>query len=167
MQSDRHGFSPLTAERDQDMLADALGSNGSGASDASVQAALASLSGRAAGPKAPRPGELKWKLTTIVLPSVMLLFVALYVTSLSAGVEPEVALFRAGGAGVVLAVLGRVAVSILGDESRLVLSDDQIATLARSGPVREYLSNADGEHNADGADQRSTAAQAAGPGGKE
>ena len=110
---------------------------------------------------------MKWKLTTLVLPSVMLVFVALYVTSLAAGTEPEVALFRAGGAAVVLAVLGRVAVGILGDDSRLVLNDTQIVAMARNGAVRDYLSGADAEPGSGGAEQPSTAAQMAGSGGKE
>ena len=88
-------------------------------------------------------------------------------TSLSAGVEPEFALLRAGGASVVLAVLGRAAVGILGDDSRLILNDTQIVAMAQNGAVREYLSGADAEHDSDGAEQPSTAAQAAGAGGKE
>ena len=88
---------------------------------------------------------MKWKLTTLIFPSILLLFVALYVTSLASGVEPEFALLRAGGASVVLAVLGRVAVSILGDESRLILNDSQIVAMARTGPLREYLSGAAAE----------------------
>jgi hypothetical protein len=136
-------------------------------SDAAVQAALANLSSRGNGPKQPRPGEITWKLTGLVIPAVMLIFVALYVTSLAAGVEPEVALFRAGGVSVVLAVLGRVAVSILGDDSRLILNDSQIVAMARSGAVQQYLSVADAEHGSVGAEQPTTTAQAAGAGGKE
>jgi len=139
----------------------------SSASDGRVQAALASLAAHTDGPKPPRPGEMKWKLTTLVLPSVMLVFVALYVTSLGAGVEPEFALLRAGGVSVVLAVLGRVAVGILGDDSRLILNDTQIVAMAQNGAVREYLSGVDVEHSSDGTEQPSTAAQAAGAGGKE
>ena len=136
-------------------------------SESAVQAALASLAIQEDGSKSPHPGETKWKLTTLVLPSVMLVFVALYVTSLAAGTEPEVALFRAGGAAVVLAVLGRVAVGILGDDSRLVLNDSQIVPMARNGAVRDYLSGADAEPGSGGAEQPSTAAQTAGAGGKE
>ena len=54
----------------------------------------------------------------LIFPSILLVFVALYVTSLASGVEPEVGLFRAGGVSLVLAVLARVAVGILGDETR-------------------------------------------------
>jgi hypothetical protein len=141
--------------------------DGSAVSDEKVQAALAGLAAQGARPKPTPLGEMKWKLTTLILPSVMLVFVALYVTSLSAGVEPEFALLRAGGASVVLAVLGRAAVSILGDDSRLILNDTQIVAMAQNGAVREYLSGADAEHDSDGAEQPSTAAQAAGAGGKE
>jgi hypothetical protein len=136
-------------------------------SDAAVQAALATLTAQAAAPKPPVPGEVKWHLTTLVYPAILLLFVALYVTSLSAGTQPEVALFQAGGASVVLAVLGRVAVSILGDDTRFVLNDSQIVAMARNGAVRDYLSGDGTEHNSDGAEQPSTAAKTAGAGGKE
>ena len=146
---------------------DALVGDGSPSSDASVQAALANLASQASTPRVPPPGETKWHLTTLVFPAVLLLFVALYVTSLSAGVEPEIALFRAGGASVVLAVLGRVAVGILGDDTRLSLNDTQIVAMARNGAVREHLAGAGAEHRSDGADQPPTATQTAGAGGKE
>jgi hypothetical protein len=162
MQFDQNGF-PMRMDEQDDAT---LGLNG-GSSDATVQAALASLSTQGNGPKQPRPGEVKWRLTTLIFPAILLLFVALYVTSLSAGVEPEVALFRAGGASVVLAVLGRVAVGILGDDTRLVLNDNQIVAMARTGAVRDYLSGAGAERDSDGANQPSKAAQAAGAGGKE
>ncbi len=138
-----------------------------GTPHATVQAALENLQTPGTGPKPPRPGELKWKLTTLILPSVMLLFVALYVSNLSSGVEPEFALLRAGGVSVVLAVLGRAAVSILGDDSRLVLNDDQIVATARDGALPDYLSGVDAEPGSAGADVPSTAAAAAGTGGKE
>lgn len=141
--------------------------DGTQTSDAAVQAALARLAAQTNGPKPPRPGELKWKLTMMVLPAVMLVFVALYVTCLAANVQPEVALFQAGGASVVLAVLGRVAVSILGDDSRLISYDIGIVDLAQSGSVQEYLSGASAEHASVGAEQPSTTAQTAGAGGKE
>ena len=162
-------------QNDMDRLAMAMdardhrgsGEDGAQTSDAAVQAALARLAAQTNGPKPPRPGELKWKLTMMVLPAVMLVFVALYVTCLAANVQPEVALFQAGGASVVLAVLGRVAVGILGDDSRLVLNDSQIVAMAQDGAVREYLSSVDAELSSDGTVQPSTAAQAAGAGGKE
>ena len=143
-------------------------------SDANVQAALATLSAQAAeaaghtdNSKQPLPGEVKWRLTTLVFPSVLLVFVALYVTSLAAGSQPEVALLLAGGAGVVLAVLGRVAVSILGDNARLVLNDNQIVALARNGAAHDILSGDGAEQRSDGAEQPSTAAKTARAGGKE
>jgi hypothetical protein len=107
----------------------------------------------------------------LIFPSILLLFVALYVTSLSSGIEPEVALLRAGGASLVLAVLARAAVGIIGDESRLVLSDRQIAAMARDPSIRDQLARAGEEHGPDhastGTEQPSTVAQAAGTGGKE
>jgi hypothetical protein len=157
MQTDTSGLSI-----DMDELNGGAAATNLQSSYAAVQAALASLNDQGAGPKPPRPGEIKWKLTTLVLPSVMLVFVALYVTSLTSGSEPEVALFRAGGVSVILAVLGRVAVSILGDDNRFVLNDSQIVAMAQSGPVRDHL----GEHGLNSADQPYTTAHAAGAGGK-
>jgi len=156
MNFDENGFPTQTDQQD-----------GGVSSDATVQAALASLSSQGSGQKQPRPGEVKWHLTTLLFPAILLVFVALYVTSLSAGTEPEVALFRAGGASVVLAVLGRVAVGILGDDTRLVLNDSQIVAMARTGAVRDYLSGSAAGRDSDGAEQPSMAAQAAGAGGKE
>ena len=123
--------------------------------------------------KAQRPGELKWRLTSILYPSILLIFVALYVSSLASGIEPEIALLRAGGASLVLAVLARVAVGIIADETRLVLNDSQIVAMARSGgTARDYLSKAgiDPQNPSAptaGIEQPSTPAEAAGTGGKE
>lgn len=163
IQTDKNGFpipgATLPAEQDAPESAHA--------SNAAVQAALASLAARPEQPEPTLPGEMTWKLTTIIYPAVLLIFVALYVTSLSAGAQPEIALLQAGGAGVVLAVLGRLAVGILGDDSRLVLNDSQIAAMARSGAVHDILQGAAAEHGSVGAGQPSTAAQAASTGGKE
>src|SRR4051794_38035078 len=90
-------------------------SNG-GASDAAVKQALAGLSAHQAATPATPPGELKYKLTMLLFPAILLVFVALYVSSLASGIDPEVGLFRAGGAALVLAVIGRVAIGIIGDE---------------------------------------------------
>jgi len=122
--------------------------------------------------KARRPGELKWRLTSVLYPSILLIFVALYVSSLASGTEPEMALLRAGGASLVLAVLARVAVGIIADETRLVLNDSQIVAMARSGGVRDYLSKAGIDPETisppmSGVEQPATATQAAGSGGKE
>jgi hypothetical protein len=92
-----------------------------------------------AAPKPPQPGELKYRLTLFLFPSILLVFVALYVTSLASGVPPEMGLLRAGGASVVLAILARVAISILGDDSRMVLSESQIRAIAQSDTLREKL----------------------------
>jgi hypothetical protein len=143
-----------------------------GASDESVQQALASLSGQQnpTTPAAPVPGELKYKLTMLLFPAILLVFVALYVASLASGIDPEVGLFRAGGASLVLAIIGRAAIGIIGDDSRLILNDSQIVAMARSGSVRDYLAAATGEHGdtSDAADteQPSRTAQAVGFGGK-
>src|SRR3954452_6498242 len=137
-----------------------------GASDESVQQALASLSGQQKPTPATVPGELKYKLTMLLFPAILLVFVALYVTSLASGIDPEVGLFRAGGASLVLAIIGRAAIGIIGDDTRLVLNDSQIVAMARSGSVRDYLAAATGESGADpeaaGTQQPSTTAQAVG-----
>jgi hypothetical protein len=167
---DRNGF-----QRDDEPVegAETTSETGASVSGLAVQAALAGLASQEA-PKAakgPAPGEIKYKLTVMLFPSILLIFVALYVTSLANKVEPEVALFWAGGASLVLAILARVAVGILGDDSRLVLNDSQIVALARSGAVQEYLAGSGDEAGAapvsGGADQPSTAASAAGTDGKE
>jgi len=146
-------------------------SNGDRPADPALEAALAGLGGRDGGSKAPSPGELRWRLTTLLFPSILLVFVAFYVATLAAGVEPELALFEAGGASLVLAVLARIAVGILGDETRLVLNDSQIVAMARNGAVRDYLASADAEQgtssDSDETRQPTTAAQAAVTGGKE
>ena len=67
--------------------------------------------------------DLKERLTTFLFPALLLIFVALYVTSLASGAAPEMALLRSGGAGVVLAVLGRVALGIINDEETLAINE--------------------------------------------
>ena len=177
--ADRNSASPATPSGSA--LASALESAGvnpgaaaavNGTGEASTvldhQAILAQMTA-----KAQRPGELKWRLTSVLYPSILLIFVALYVSSLASGTEPEMALLQSGGASLVLAVLARVAVGIIADETRLVLNDSQIVAMARSNGVRDYLSKA-GIDSPDypaaspsGIEQPSTAAQAAGSGGKE
>ena len=147
--------------------AGALGGTAEAPKAIDAQAIMAELTA-----KAQRPGELKWRLTSILYPSILLIFVALYVSSLASGIEPEIALLRSGGASLVLAVLARVAVGIIADETRLVLNDSQIVAMARSGGARDYLSKAgiDVQNPAaptPGVEQPSTSAQAAGKGGKE
>jgi hypothetical protein len=119
--------------------------DGDTASDDAVRQAMAGLvahSGETPEKAPPNTAELKYKLTMMLFPAILLVFVALYVASLASGIDPEVGLFRAGGVALVLAVLGRAAIGILGDETRLVLSDRQIVAMARSGSVREYLAAA-------------------------
>ena len=67
--------------------------------------------------------NLKQRLTTFLFPSLLLIFVALYVTSLASGAAPEMALLRSGGAAVVMAVLGRVALGIVNDEETLAINE--------------------------------------------
>lgn len=146
-----------------------------------AQAALAGLAARDTVLTLPRPGEMRWRLTMLLFPAILLVFVALYVSAIASGVEPEIGLLWAGGASIVLAMLGRAAVSILGDDTRLVLSDNQIVAMARSAAVRDHLAGATAERGLDGPprshdeqshptqphDEPSTTAQTAGTGGKE
>jgi len=171
MRIDRNGF-----QRDDEPVeaAEAAPETDSPASEAAVQAALAGLSGHEAGAapkKESRPGELKYKLTSMLFPSILLIFVALYVTSLASRMEPEMALFWSGGAGLVLAILARAAVSILADDTRLVLNDTHDVAPVSAEAMNAYLAGSGGEQGAapgsGGADQPSTAASAAGTGGKE
>lgn len=129
--------------------------------DGEVQDMKSTLESVAA--RAQRPGELKWRLTSVIYPAILLIFLALYVSSLASGVEPEVALLRAGGAGLVLAILARVAVGIIADETRLVLNDSQIVAMARSGAVREYLAKQAAGSEAHGASARGGGPAAAQP----
>jgi len=92
-----------------------------------------------AAPKPAQPGELKYRLTLLLFPSILLVFVALYVTSLASSVAPEMALLRAGGASVVLAILARVAIGILGDDTRSVMNEHQIRALAQSDALKDKL----------------------------
>lgn len=152
----------------EQQYADATGATGTApapARDDQVQAALDELAHKvAASESGLSPNELKHRLNRLLFPSILLIFVALYVTSLAAGVEPEFGLLQAGGVSVVLAVLGRAAVGILGDETRLVLNDAQIVAMARSGAVRQYLA----QSGADADDPNEPgAAYGAGAGGKE
>jgi hypothetical protein len=136
-----------------------------------VRQAMAGLAAHQPPPDPQQSGELKYKLTMLLFPAILLVFVALYVASLASGVDPEVGLFRAGGASLMLAILARVAIGIIGDDTRLVLNDGQIVAMARSGSVRDYLAASAGDSGTDqdsaGAEQPFTTAQAAGTGGKE
>jgi hypothetical protein len=162
---------------DQDAVATAAGAAGvddTGSSDPLSDAIVQDAMGRIAAhqAKAQNPtGDLKYKLTMLIFPAILLLFVALYVASLASGIDPEVGLFRAGGVSLVLAILARAAVGIIGDETRLVLNDRQIVALARSGAIRDYLAGGDGEHGPDHAaadtEEPFPTAQAAATGGKE
>jgi hypothetical protein len=144
--------------------------SGEHASSAAVEQAVAGLSKHQ--PSKPLiPGELKYKLTMMLFPAILLVFVALYVASLASGIDPEVGLFRAGGVSLVLAIIGRMAIGILGDETRLVLNDQQIAAMARSGSVRDYLAAAtagqDGDTPGAAGTEQPAATQTRGFGGKE
>jgi hypothetical protein len=57
--------------------------------------------------------EVTRRLINLLFPAILLVFVALYLLSLTAGNEPELALFRSGGASVLLAVLARLGIRIV------------------------------------------------------
>jgi hypothetical protein len=62
--------------------------------------------------------DLAESLLGWLLPGIIIAFLALYVVSLRSGMEPEMALAYAGGAGAALAVLGRLAVAVVSVERR-------------------------------------------------
>ncbi len=74
--------------------------------------------------------HLKQRVSRFLFPSILLVFLALYVTSLASGNQPEVGLLRSGAASLVLAVLGRVALGIIGDEETLAINE--LALLGRA-----------------------------------
>src|SRR5919112_4257481 len=87
---------------------------GDPASDVAVLEAVDRIAAHQDLPPPPVPtGELKYKLTMLIFPAILLVFVALYVSSLASGIDPEVGLFRAGGAALMLAVIGRAAIGII------------------------------------------------------
>ena len=49
----------------------------------------------------------------LLYPAILLAFLVLYVTSLLAGTPPETALLRSGGAGLCLALVGRLVLRVL------------------------------------------------------
>jgi hypothetical protein len=122
--------------------------------DPPIEGPVAPPGSALAAPKPAQPGELKYRLTLMLFPSILLVFVALYVTSLASAVAPEMALVRAGGASVVLAILARVAISILGDDTRTVMNEQQIRALAHSDALKDKLlaslTERDAQHQADG-----------------
>jgi hypothetical protein len=131
------------------MMSDTLARDSALDSDAPMDDGPAAAPGSAlAAPKPSRPGELTYRLTLMLFPSILLVFVALYVTSLASGVAPELGLLRAGGASVVLAILARVAIGILGDDTRAVLNEHQIRSLAQSEALKDKLLATLAEHDA-------------------
>ncbi|MCC6177608.1 MAG: hypothetical protein IT305_20090 [Chloroflexi bacterium] len=102
--------------------------------EAMLAALAASIAAAPPSARIPRPvpGELKYRLTSYLFPSVLLIFVALYVTSLASGVAPESALFRAGGVGVILALLARFAIGIVGDENNTLAIEQELLRRARA-----------------------------------
>jgi len=74
--------------------------------------------------------HLKQRVSRFLFPSILLVFLALYVTSLASGNQPEVGLLRSGAASLVLAVLGRVDLGIIGDEESLAINE--LALLAHA-----------------------------------
>ncbi|MGE3272340.1 MAG: hypothetical protein AB7P40_26565 [Chloroflexota bacterium] len=145
--------------------ADAAAATDPAAEEAKLKETAAAIAEMAA--RAQRPGELKWRLTMILYPSILLIFVALYVSSLAAGTAVEMALLQSGGASLVLAVLARVAVGIIADETRLVLNDSQIIAMARANAIREHYAKAGLDLPVPAATLPSTVATAASTGGKE
>jgi hypothetical protein len=57
--------------------------------------------------------DIAERLTGWLLPGILMAFLTLYALAIRSGMEPEIALLQAGGAGAVLAVLGRLAISVV------------------------------------------------------
>jgi hypothetical protein len=53
------------------------------------------------------------RLVNALFPALLFVFLGLYVAGLAAGVEPELAMLRAGVASVILALVGRFALGLL------------------------------------------------------
>jgi|SoiMethySBSTD1v2_1073268.scaffolds.fasta_scaffold1215246_2 hypothetical protein len=119
------------------------------------------------GPKPLLPGELKYRLTLLLFPSILLIFVALYVASLTSGAEPEVSLMRAGAASVVLAILGRVAVGILGDERQGQMNEHEEFALAQTHLLQDQMNAAVSAGAPKDAEDATQAGAPADDGGKE
>jgi hypothetical protein len=73
--------------------------------------------------------EVTRRLINLVFPAILLVFVALYVLSLGAGNAPELAMFRAGGASVLLAVLARLGIRIIENGALKADRPDDVATV--------------------------------------
>lgn len=52
-------------------------------------------------------------LVSLLYPALLFVFLGLYVAGIAVGVEPEIAMLRAGLAGIVLAFVGRFATGML------------------------------------------------------
>lgn len=119
-------------------------------------------------PEPPRPSELKYRLTLLLFPSILLIFVALYVSSLASGAEPEISLLYAGGASVVLAILARAAVGIVGDGSGPDEQNErERLALARIGELQSQMMAAKAAQQAHAAEHAISAGKSAGTSGKE
>jgi hypothetical protein len=63
-------------------------------------------------------GDLGSRVTQWALPAVAVLFVGLYAMHLLTGADPETALIQAGAAGLIVAVLIRLAVRVIENSER-------------------------------------------------
>lgn len=98
----------------------------------------------------------------LLFPFILTVFVALYVVGLLVGTAPEIALLRAGAAGVLLAVLGRLARGLL--DAALAASN----VIAEPRPTAHHLDTAIGdEAETPWQAARETVDPAADPGRKE
>ncbi|HWP29568.1 MAG TPA: hypothetical protein VNM50_08510 [Chloroflexota bacterium] len=98
----------------------------------------------------------------LLFPFILTVFVALYVVGLLVGTAPEIALLRAGAAGVLLAALGRLARGLLDAAP----AASNVVTEPR--PAAQHLDTAIGdEAETPWQAAREMAAAAADPGRKE
>ena len=70
-------------------------------------------------------------LANVLLPGLLVVFLGLYVAGLTAGIEAELAMLRAGGASLVLALVGRFAIGLLENlPPAIPIEDDELTLTA-------------------------------------
>ena len=84
--------------------------------------------------------EPSHKLTGLLFPALLLVFLGLYLAGITAGVEPEIAMLRAGLASVTLAIVGRFVSGMLDNLPEPVRVEDEDSAQpadAHSTPIRD------------------------------
>ena len=86
--------------------------------------------------------EPSHKLVNMLFPALLLVFLGLYIADLGSGLEPELAMLRAGVTSVVLALIGRFAIGLLENLPLVVRVEED-------GHERNYLVIRDAAQNAE------------------